>query len=241
MSDSGSGFSRYGIGGYVLAGGRSTRMGRDKALLEVAGKTLVERAVEKLWRVCAEVSIAGPEALAEFAPVVRDLHPGCGPLSGIEAALAHSRHEWNLFLAVDMPLIPTAILEAEFVRVALSARPEAVAVMQTVDGRDQPLCAMYHRSLLPHLSRSLEAGEYRMMGALREAVRMLAEERNQAAELLLNAARVCGPEDASDDLDLDGVPPLTAGQRAARAFWFANVNTPEDLALIEGHADGLEG
>ena len=76
------------VGGYVLAGGRSSRMGRDKALLELAGKPLVLHAVTKLRRVCAEVSVLSdnPE-LARYAPLVRDLHAGCGPMGGIEAAL----------------------------------------------------------------------------------------------------------------------------------------------------------
>ena len=104
------------VGGYVLAGGRSSRMGRDKALLELAGKPLIEHAVTKLRRVCAEVHIlAGAEGehagLARYAPLVHDLHPGCGPISGIEAALTHTTHDWNLILAVDVPFLPTALLD----------------------------------------------------------------------------------------------------------------------------------
>ena len=259
---------RYEIGGYVLAGGRSTRMGRDKALVELAGKPLVARAVEKLRRLCADVSIAGSPALAAFAPVVPDLHPGCGPLSGIEAALAHSTHDWNLVLAVDMPLMPTAILEAEFVRAALSAQPPPIALIHTVDGRDQPLCAMYHRSLLPFVSRFLEAGEYKPMVVVREVARLMALERKQeATDLLRNRASASGalepegfhnpdrfrdPDDDSRDSERfreseDSHPErgaeglaLTVAQRAARSLWFANVNTPEDLALAAAHADALE-
>src|SRR6185437_8626930 len=79
------------VNGYVLAGGKSSRMGRDKAMLELAGKPLVQRAVEKLRRVCAEVFVVGnrPE-LEAYAPVVQDLHEECGPLGGIEAALLRS-------------------------------------------------------------------------------------------------------------------------------------------------------
>ncbi|MHB1701049.1 MAG: molybdenum cofactor guanylyltransferase [Acidobacteriaceae bacterium] len=252
---------RYEIGGYVLAGGRSTRMGRDKALVELAGKPLVAWAVEKLRRLCADASIVGSPALAAFAPVVPDLHPGCGPLGGIEAALAHSTYDWNLFLAVDMPLMPTAILEAEFVRVALSAQPSPVAVIHTVDGRDQPLCAMYHRSLLPFISRFLEAGEYKPMVVVREVAHLMALERKlEATDLLRNRASGSGTiapdgsRDSDDSHDLErfdepddsypeggaGVLALTMAQRAARSLWFANVNTPEDLALVAAHADALE-
>ncbi len=79
------------IGGYVLAGGRSSRMGRDKALLELAGKPLVRHAVKKLRRVCMDVRVLSdnPE-LAAYAPIVPDIHRDCGPMGGIEAALTHS-------------------------------------------------------------------------------------------------------------------------------------------------------
>lgn len=92
------------VGGYVLAGGKSSRMGRDKALLELAGKPLVLHAVTKLQRVCEDVHIlSGNRELAEYAPLVEDLHPGCGPIGGIEAAFGHSGHEWILLMPVDMP------------------------------------------------------------------------------------------------------------------------------------------
>ena len=94
------------VGGYVLAGGKSSRMGRDKALLELAGKPLVLHAVVKLRRVCIDVSILGNDpALDAYAPLVRDVHADCGPMGAMEAALLHSRYDWNLFLPVDMPFL----------------------------------------------------------------------------------------------------------------------------------------
>ena len=78
------------VGAYVLAGGKSSRMGRDKALLELAGKPLVRHAVTKLRRVCEDVHIlSGNMELAPYAPLVEDLHPGCGPIGGLEAAFEH--------------------------------------------------------------------------------------------------------------------------------------------------------
>ena len=96
----------------MLAGGKSSRMGRDKALLELAGKPLVLHAVTKLRRVCSEVQILSSKAeLERFAPLVRDMREGCGPLGGMEAGLGHSWHEWNLFMPVDMPFLPSAFLD----------------------------------------------------------------------------------------------------------------------------------
>ena len=100
------------VGGYVLAGGKSSRMGRDKALLELAGKPLVLHAVTKLRRICSEVSILGSNSeLEAYAPLVRDLHAGCGPMAGIEAALRSSKYDWNLILPVDVPFLPTFLLD----------------------------------------------------------------------------------------------------------------------------------
>ncbi|MGH9595325.1 MAG: molybdenum cofactor guanylyltransferase, partial [Edaphobacter sp.] len=67
------------VGGYVLAGGKSQRMGDDKALLELAGKPLVLHATTKLRRLCAEVNIlSNNSGLEQYAPLVRDVHEGCG-------------------------------------------------------------------------------------------------------------------------------------------------------------------
>src|ERR1700754_3091471 len=97
------------IGAYILAGGRSMRMGRDKALLELAGKPLIQHAVIKLTRLTGDVNILSsrPE-LAQFATLVPDLHENCGPVGGLEAAFAHTRRDWMLVLPVDMPFVPTA-------------------------------------------------------------------------------------------------------------------------------------
>ena len=80
------------VGGYVLAGGKSSRMGTDKALVELAGRPLIARAVEKLRQICAEVHIlsSNPE-LEVHAPLIGDLHEDCGPIGGIEAALAQKK------------------------------------------------------------------------------------------------------------------------------------------------------
>jgi molybdopterin-guanine dinucleotide biosynthesis protein A len=86
-------------------------MGADKALLYYAGRLLIERAVELLKAVSLEPHIVGERPdLAAYAPVIEDLHPGCGPLGGIEAALASTTSEWNLFLPVDLPLLPSAFV-----------------------------------------------------------------------------------------------------------------------------------
>ena len=101
--------------GFVLAGGQSSRMGQDKALLHFAGRPLVAHALSILSQAGLSVSIAGarPSArtsLEAFAPVVEDPEPGLGPLAGICAALASTAARYAVFLPVDLPLLPPALI-----------------------------------------------------------------------------------------------------------------------------------
>ena len=154
------------VAGFVLAGGKSSRMGRDKALLELDGELLIERALRKLSAVCDEVAIAGGGAeLARFGRVVPDLKPGLGPLGGIVAALEQSGWEWNLFLAVDMPFVPVEVLRA---LVAAAGGAEMV-VLSRAEGYVQPLCGVYSRRALPALRAELEAGRLKVKDAVAAA------------------------------------------------------------------------
>src|SRR5579875_2850409 len=122
-------------------------MGRDKALLELHGQPLIHYALRKFRELGFEPSIVGSRPdLAFFAPIVFDNSPGAGPLGGIEAALAASSAELNIFLAVDLPLLPTSFLQWLANRSAIT---RALATIPLLQGRPQPLCAVYSRELLP--------------------------------------------------------------------------------------------
>jgi molybdopterin-guanine dinucleotide biosynthesis protein A len=153
--------------GFVLAGGRSTRMGQDKALLTLGGEPLVKRGVRKLSKVCAEVAIAGgAENLTQFGRVIPDESAGCGPLGGIVAALEQSSFEWNLFLAVDAPFVPVSVLKA---LLFMAAGSPGVCVMARTEGMMQPLCAVYSREALAVLRQELAAGRWKVTRAIEAA------------------------------------------------------------------------
>ena len=225
------------VSGYVLAGGKSSRMGQDKALLELAGKPLVLRAVEKLRQVCAEVSILGNrDELEAYAPLVRDLHEGCGPLGGIEAALAHSTKAWNLFMAVDMPFLPVGFLDV-WVRSVLEKGRARVALF-TVDGRPQPALCLVHKEVAPFVTGAMQRGEFKLFPVLMEAATQLAGRFGvELNEVLLNFPR--SGEFAAFDGGLKGWVP-TEVQRGASHLWFANLNTPEEFAAVEAFAGVLD-
>ncbi len=148
--------------GFVLAGGQSSRMGSDKALLKLDGEALISRGLRKLRYVCPETAIAGGAAgLETFGRVISDLTPGCGPLGGIVSALEQSRFEWNLFLAVDLPLVPEGVLRA---LLAAAGGAEPVVLAQSGE-RVQPLCGVYSRRALPVLRAELAAGRLKMKDA----------------------------------------------------------------------------
>lgn len=156
------------IGGYVLAGGKSSRMGRDKALLEINGLPLIAQAVAKLRVVCAEVCILGnkPE-LAAYGQLVPDLHADCGPIGGVEAALDHSRFDWNLLVPVDVPFLPAEFLREWAERVI---RDEALRLGYfEAGGRPQPGVLLIHRQTRPQVSAAIERGDYKLLPALTAA------------------------------------------------------------------------
>jgi len=155
------------VDGWVLAGGASVRMGRDKALLELDGRPLIAIALDKLRALDLTPRIAGARPdLASFAPVVSDNFPGCGPLGGIEAAMTASDEDLHLFLPVDLPGLPLPFLAWMAHRAAASG---VAATIPLLAGRPQPLCAVYRRTLLPGLRSALEAGRYKVMTAIEAA------------------------------------------------------------------------
>jgi molybdopterin-guanine dinucleotide biosynthesis protein A len=138
-------------------------MGRDKALLELGGETLIAMALRNFGDVCAEVAIAGgAPGLAHLGRVIPDRWPGCGPLGGIVSALEQSAYEWNLFVAVDMPFVPETVLRE---LVAAAGREEMV-LLAKADGYVQPLCGVYSRRALPGLRTELEAGRFKVKDAV---------------------------------------------------------------------------
>jgi molybdopterin-guanine dinucleotide biosynthesis protein A len=141
----------------VLAGGESRRLGRDKAAIRIAGKTLVERAAETLGRVFDEVVIVSSREPTTAAwPHVPDRRTGLGPLAGLEAALLCARergYDGAFVLACDMPLV-----DEPTVRAVIAALGDGSAAAPSARGDTdvEPLCAAYGVDCLPALVRALE-------------------------------------------------------------------------------------
>jgi molybdenum cofactor guanylyltransferase len=144
----------------VLAGGRSTRMGTDKAFVMLDGRTLLARALQLCRTVAQDVRIVGDaKKFAPFAPVVEDLFPGCGPLGGIHAALRASQRDFNLVLAVDLPFVTSAILRF---LVAEAKASGALVTVPRAAGRWQPLCAVYRPAFADLAEKALSDGRWKI-------------------------------------------------------------------------------
>jgi molybdopterin-guanine dinucleotide biosynthesis protein A len=204
--------------GFVLAGGQSSRMGRDKALLEFAGRPLIAHALDIFQEASIGAMIAGAaspvlRSLEVFAPVIEDASPGHGPLSGICSALSIICARYAVFLPVDLPLLPASLL----VYLLRSARITRSAVtVCSVSGFTQTFPAVLDRAVLPALQNELDSQQYGCFSAFQAAAAAASQPvRSIAVELLAQTGEV------SDPLAL---PPVD---------WFLNLNTPDDLARAE--------
>lgn len=146
---------------FILAGGKSMRMGTDKAFAQLGGRTLLARMLDAARSLTSNVYIVGdPAKYAPFAAVVEDIFPGCGPLSGIHAALRSSSTDLNVVLAVDTPFVSLALLQFLVTR-ARNSPASSVTVARANDGL-QPLCAVYRREFADPAEEALRAGRYKI-------------------------------------------------------------------------------
>ncbi|MGA9903543.1 MAG: molybdenum cofactor guanylyltransferase [Terriglobales bacterium] len=199
--------------GFVLAGGKSSRMGSnvDKAFLDFHGQTLLDRALAVMAAVCDRVTIVGdPVKFAKYestknSSVVADLFAGCGPLAGIHSALVHSSARLNLMLAVDMPFVSSELLAFLFAAAEEEENHAMVTVPRTSRGL-QPLCAIYRRDFSAAAEQALRAGKYKIDAAFSGVSTRVIEESE-----------------------------LGAAGFSERNFF--NVNTPQDRMAAEGDLD----
>jgi molybdopterin-guanine dinucleotide biosynthesis protein A len=153
------------IAGFILAGGASSRMGRDKALLELDGVPLVVRTARLVTSVAGSATVIGDSAAYRSLGLrtIADDWPGAGPLGGIATALRSSRALWSLVVACDLPYLTGPWLEYAVAR-CLASHAEAV-IPKNASGT-QPLCAVYHRRAEGSIRNALALGNRKVRDAL---------------------------------------------------------------------------
>lgn len=199
--------------GIILAGGLSSRMGTNKAMLELNGSVVLQHVTNAMRPAVSRIIVAGGPNVTTYSDMgydcVQDHYPGKGPLAGIHAALKASDTDWNLVCACDMPLLQTCFLEG--IKQLAVSNDSYAAIVPRVDGRVHPLAGAYHKRVLPDLEQRLNQDHLRVM-------RWLEEIGCRYVEV--------------EELESSGVHQV--------AMQMSNMNTPEEYERIRNQDSGHE-
>ena len=157
-------FSVTDVTGIILAGGKSSRFGSDKALFEFNGKKLVEYSIEKLSPICNRLLLSTnqPEKYAFTGlKTVTDIYPDCGPVGGIHACLLHSGTEHNLVIGCDLPWLETSIFQF-----LLQKSFGYQVVMPSHKGFRETMASYFHKSCADTLEQALMEKRYKIFDAI---------------------------------------------------------------------------
>src|SRR5215813_91454 len=150
------------ITGVILAGGKSSRMGQNKALMSLGGKRLVDRVVEVMRSVFNDLLMITntPDVYAALGvPMMHDVWPDKGSLGGVYSAIYHVATPYCLVVACDMPFLRTAVL-----RYLITQRADYDVIVPDVLGELQTLHAIYSKACLQPIERRLETNRLRIVG-----------------------------------------------------------------------------
>ncbi len=147
------------VTGVILAGGRSRRMGQDKATLVVDGERMIERTLRVIRPLFSRILIAGdrPDLASATVPAIPDRYPGSA-LGGIHGGLAAAETPWIFVLPCDLPYP-----DASLIRRMLDCRPGFEVVIPPTAHGLEPVFALYHKNSLPLMEGMLQRGEYRIL------------------------------------------------------------------------------
>ncbi|MFZ5647729.1 MAG: molybdenum cofactor guanylyltransferase [Bacillota bacterium] len=191
------------ISGIILAGGKSSRMGKNKALLEVGGVTMIERVAGAMSAVCSEIIIAGENSDSlEYLgyPVIPDVYPGCGPLSGIHAGLTAARNWYSFVMACDIPFPSDKLIKR-----IISEKEGYDAVMLKQGEYFEPLFSLYSKAFARAAEISIKKGLFKVTAALEyvgwKAVTVNPEEMPDLKKSLTNVNTPLDYEEAKQLLE----------------------------------------
>ncbi len=216
------------VSGVILAGGKSRRMGRDKALLDFAGQPLIARVLARVQTVCSEVIIVANEHAAYAhlgARLVSDVYPGKGSLGGIFSGVLAARAPYALVVACDLPFLNVALL-----RYLISLAPEADVVIPRAHAPRGTARSATRYEQLDVKASGLQATHAIYSKRCLEPMR---------ARLLANDLRIIN---FFDEVRVRVVEPDEVARYDPTGLTFLNVNTPEDwqtaLLLMTDHSHG---
>ena len=148
----------------LLAGGKSSRLGRDKQKEIVGGLRIVDREISVLTQLSDDIVMVGDTALRQEElgvggiRCVTDIYPGHGSLGGLFSCLSHCKYDWAVVVAGDMPFISQELLKDLSSKIS----GDVDAVVPKFERRMQTTHALYSKTCLPHIGNSLRNGNLRM-------------------------------------------------------------------------------
>ena len=154
-------------GAVIIAGGKSIRMGKCKALLEIQGETMLSRLTRQLSQFSEVILSANDPALAKGLPVryIPDIYKGAGPAAGLHAALSATYNDALFCVPCDMPYFDPKLID---ILLNSFSFPLNGVICQDGSGHLHPLCGVYSKKVLPLLQKQLEDQEYRMSSIVKE-------------------------------------------------------------------------
>jgi molybdenum cofactor guanylyltransferase len=149
-----------GITAIIMAGGKSSRMGTNKALAKYKDKRLIDLAIEKAIELTDKILVSTNIFLPDIDyPQVSDAYTGIGPIGGICSCMRKSTTNWNLVLACDMPQVPVSFLK----QMTIGKNEFQVILPCLENGHLEPLAAFYHRSAIPVIASQIKGGDYKLV------------------------------------------------------------------------------
>jgi molybdenum cofactor guanylyltransferase len=151
------------ISGFILAGGKSRRMGTDKALLVLQGKPLLEHMISLIEPFCNKVLISAQNSdyRGFGVELIPDIYSDCGPIAGIFSALKYSISDWNLLVSVDVPFI-----NDELLFFLISNIDDSDCIIPKHDSGVEPLIGLYHRGAVPMIKEMIKTEDFRLTNLL---------------------------------------------------------------------------
>ncbi|MBC8214283.1 MAG: molybdenum cofactor guanylyltransferase [Candidatus Marinimicrobia bacterium] len=144
---------------YILTGGQSRRFGSDKSIATIEDLTFTKILYNRLETLFDNVTIIGKIRTHSKLPFLPDKIETQCPMTGIYTGLSSTKSDWNLFVAVDMPMVGKETVNL----LTQTISDKVKIIIPTVKDRLQPMCALYHKSLTEDLEKNLQNGNYKLM------------------------------------------------------------------------------
>lgn len=145
------------VTGIILCGGKSSRMGQNKALLSLGGKPIISQVLDTLKPFCNEVLISTNNNELAFLgyPIIKDVFEGIGPIAGILSALQKSKNETNIILSCDTPFV-----NKSFIHALLDKKDKFDVVLPEFEGYLQPMTGMFKKEIAPIIEKEIAGGNF---------------------------------------------------------------------------------